>query len=144
MAEMAFFPDGIAAEQVRVDLLQEVVARFGRARLRVQGTSMLPALRPGSVVEILRADPASLRPGDVILFERAGRLFCHRLQGWIPGSGPQLRTRGDFLGYDDPPVPLSAVLGRAELPPGRGQRLPAKLLRAVASVSERAAAWLIR
>ncbi len=142
---MALLPDGAAAaEQVRVDLLREILARFGRARLRVQGSSMLPALRPGSVVEIVRAAPATLRPGDVVLFQRGDRLFCHRLQGSVPGNGSQLRTRGDFLSCDDPPVPASAVLGRVAVLPGRGQWLSAKLLRAVASIWERPVAWLMR
>lgn len=142
---IAALPDGAAAaEQVRVDLLREVLTRFGRARLRVQGSSMLPALRPGSVVEIVRADPAALCPGDVVLFQRGDRLFCHRLRRSIPGSGSQLRTRGDSLSCDDPPVPASAVLGRVAMPPGRGLWLSGKLLRAVAFFSERPLAWLMR
>ena len=37
------------------DLAAEVADAFGRVRLRVSGTSMVPAIRPGDMVSVERA-----------------------------------------------------------------------------------------
>lgn len=105
----------MGAEAVHLQLLKEVLQRFGRARLRVHGTSMLPALWPGDVIEIVVAEVSALRPGDLLLVERDARLFCHRFLGCVEHSGRfLLRTKGDLLGREDPPVAPEAVLGRVD------------------------------
>lgn len=104
---------GIPAGDVRSQLLAETLRRFGRARLRVTGTSMLPSLWPGDVVELVRWDASTLRKGDVVLTQREGRLYCHRLLALTRSDGRLcLRTRGDHLTEEDPPVPEDALLGK--------------------------------
>jgi signal peptidase I len=95
-----------------MQLFYEVLLRFGRAHLRVWGTSMIPTIWPGEILEIVHVDPQSLQSGDIILFERSNRLFCHRLQEVLADSELHFRTRGDSLDVDDPLVPAGAVLGR--------------------------------
>ena len=42
---------------------------------------MLPALWPGDVVEIASCSLEDVRPGEIVLARREGRLFLHRLVG---------------------------------------------------------------
>ncbi|HVP42842.1 MAG TPA: S24/S26 family peptidase [Terriglobales bacterium] len=134
-------------EPVHLQLLREVLQRFGRARLRVSGTSMLPALWPGDVVEIVATDATALHPGDLLLVERDARLFCHRFLGSLQRSGQLLlRTRGDLLSREDPPVGPEALLGRVEAAQGAG-RPPhwlAVLLCRLATVWPRPLAWMVQ
>lgn len=96
------------------DLLASVVRDAGRASLRVTGLSMLPAIRPGDVLSIERVELSDggadeLRPGQIILYNRNGRLTAHRI---VSRSGGYLVTRGDRLPTCDPPVRASEVIGR--------------------------------
>ena len=79
---------------------------MGRLRLRVGGSSMLPAIRPGDILEVRARRACGIRPGSVVLFERGGRLFAHRVVG---NEGGALVTRGDALADAD------AAIGDAEL-----------------------------
>jgi phage repressor protein C with HTH and peptisase S24 domain len=112
-------------------LFREVLRRFGVARLRVNGFSMWPAVRPGDVIHVRSVDPSHLTRGDVVLFVRHGALFAHRLIG---RTGKALLTRGDAHWRADPPLRPSQVLGRVELVE-RGPTLPASA-KAVAALSE--------
>jgi hypothetical protein len=94
--------------RARAAVLREVLHRFRRARLRAHGRSMRPAIEPGDVLSIAHVDASELAIGDVVLFDRGGRLFAHRAiargdRAWI--------TRGDAHEQSDPSVPDANVLG---------------------------------
>ena len=99
-------------------LAGEIVRKFGRVRMRVTGTSMVPSILPGDTIAVDRAGLQDISVGDVVLFSQCGRLYVHRVvrAGSPEYSGasadPALITRGDRLGYDDAPVNASALLGR--------------------------------
>jgi radical SAM protein with 4Fe4S-binding SPASM domain len=113
-------------------LAADVLRSSGELRLRLTGTSMLPAIWPGEELLIRRDGAAEAGPGDVILFEREGRLFAHRVVRRMEGAdGPVWITRGDRHRHDDPPVSSGELLGRVEGVP----RLTAM---------RRAAAWVLR
>jgi hypothetical protein len=96
-----------------LELAVEVARRFGRLRLRVTGTSMMPAIQPGDVLCVTRVEPGDASPGEIVLFARGGRLFAHRIVGRDGEGGDQhLITRGDCLLENDPPVLQSELLGR--------------------------------
>jgi Peptidase S24-like len=84
--------------------------RFVRLQMRVYGESMLPALWPGDVVEIEGCSPEDVRPGEIVLARRDGRLFLHRLVAHWKPRGFQLH--GDSVPGADPPYPPEALLGR--------------------------------
>ena len=95
------------AAQAKQQLIVEMLAAHGRCHLQVLGSSMLPTLWPGETVLI---EKRTLGPsvGDIVLCEREGRFFLHRLVGvkagfWI--------TRGDAAGQEDPPVSADGMLG---------------------------------
>lgn len=97
-------------EAVPCELLAETVRRHGQARLRVQGTSMLPSLRPGDLLRIERRAPAEIEAGAIVLYLREQRLFAHRVLRKEAGSGV-LVVRGDRLARPDPPVRPQELLG---------------------------------
>lgn len=131
-----------------VALVAEAVLRFGRARIRVRGASMLPSLWPGDEVTIERADPAQARIGEVVVYLNGDRLFVHRVAGHVAGH---LVTRGDALRSRDPLVAYGDVIGRVVLVERAGRfvvpgepRLPARLVSELVSRVSPAARLLLR
>lgn len=101
------------AAKLASGLAREVVRTFGGIRLRVTGTSMVPAICPGDMVSVQRAALNGIAPGQVVVFEREGRLIVHRaIECNDDAESPLLITRGDRLRYDDLPVSPSEFLGR--------------------------------
>jgi hypothetical protein len=136
----------IARENESKALVEDVVRSFGEVRPRVLGTSVVPAMLPGDLVSVRRADLDEISEGEVVLFLQNGRLFVHRVVGRDekPAAGnpeePCLITQSDRLCHDDPPVSSQELLGRVvsidrdnryvELAPHGSNSLFARLLRA--------------
>ncbi len=93
----------------RSALVADALRLSGRLRLQVHGESMLPALWPGDVVEIASCSLEDVRPGEIVLAQRDGRLFLHRLVSCKPDG---FRLRGDSMPGSDPQYPADALLGR--------------------------------
>jgi signal peptidase I len=94
----------------------ELIAEFVRAghavRVRVAGSSMLPALWPGDELEVRAQGLAEPSRGELVLFVRDGRLCTHRLISRLEHAGSaQLITRGDAATAGDPPLAMSEILG---------------------------------
>jgi signal peptidase I len=87
--------------------------RQGRISLRVQGTSMLPWVRPGDIARIGKVKADAIRCGDVVLFRRENRLFVHRI---IEKGGSlnaaEFRAKGDAHPTCDGVVEQRELLGR--------------------------------
>jgi hypothetical protein len=98
----------------RSALVSDALRHSGRlshgVRLRVYGESMLPALWPGDVVEIASCSLENVRPGEIVLALRDGRLFLHRFVARCQPNGFLLR--GDSMPGSDPQFPPEALLGR--------------------------------
>jgi len=94
----------------RSALVADALHLSGRLRLQVHGESMLPALWPGDVVEIASCSLEDVRPGEIVLARRDGRLFLHRLVFTSKPNGFLLR--GDSMPASDPQFPAEALLGR--------------------------------
>jgi signal peptidase len=92
----------------RVALTVESVARFGRARIRVTGSSMLPAIWPGDAIEVERRALGEVCVGDVALFVRGARLFAHRI---VEHRVDEIVTQGDTVPNADAPVNGSSLVG---------------------------------
>jgi len=102
-----------ASDALGCELAVEVVRAFGKLRMRATGTSMVPAVQPGDILSIQRANTSEISPGEIVLFARGGRLFAHRVLSTAGSSAqPCLITRGDRLPQNDPPVFASHLLGR--------------------------------
>jgi hypothetical protein len=137
-------------ESVKCELLAETVRRHGSARLRVQGSSMLPSLRPGDLLRVERRAPAEIEPGAIALYARAQRLFAHRVL--TRNDDGSLVARGDRLPRPDPPVRPEELLGEVTwverggsgFAPPRRAGWGAALLRLASRFSDLPAGLLLR
>ncbi|MGB9244903.1 MAG: signal peptidase I [Candidatus Acidiferrales bacterium] len=88
----------------------------GSVCFRVLGASMFPWIRSGDLVFVRSFAYEQASRGDVVLFERAGRLFVHRVIRAAAGAGGKERgaliTKGDALDAEDEPVTRAEFLGR--------------------------------
>ncbi len=94
-------------DRIGCELVADALRAGAETRVRVMGTSMLPALWPGDIL-VVRGAADAPAAGDVVLFLRDGRLFAHRV---VRITQTELITRGDALADRDPPVRASEVLG---------------------------------
>ena len=114
-----------ACVALKQELLLQVLRDYGRLRIRALGTSMLPTLWPGDVLGIERIDGGEVCGGDVVLFERCGQLFAHRVvAAWGFGQRRMVRTQGDSVSHTDRPFRASEVLGRVEVVDRAGHQIP--------------------
>lgn len=105
-----------ATDHYKRTLLIANLRSGGPIMLRAWGTSMLPVIWPGDVLTIENSS-GQLNLGDIVLAERGGRFFVHRLVG--RASENWMLLRGDALGQPDPAVTRSQVLGRVTAICGR-------------------------
>jgi len=91
-------------------LVMDVLARFGHVRIRARGTSMLPTIQPGDVLDVQRCSSEELQPGDVALVLGAAGLRAHRV---VARRGCDVVvTRGDAHWRCDAADAAMDVLGR--------------------------------
>jgi len=102
----------IDATNPKLSLIEEALRTHGSCRLRVSGSSMLPTLWPGELVLIERKPLSQIAPGDIVLYQRDGRFFLHRLESLhIDPARVLIMIRGDAMPQQDPPVPVDQLLG---------------------------------
>ncbi len=135
------------------DLVSETVRTLGCARLRVTGTSMTPAVQPGDLLSIQRADFKEISIAQIVLYARDGRLITHRVVEKSVGPHAQhLITRGDRVVQNDSPVSPDELLGRVTFIERGGRRFqpsdptggPRQLLCRMLRSSDRATSIYLR
>jgi signal peptidase I len=91
----------------------DLLARGYGVRFRASGASMRPAICDGDVITVEPAAPASLVPGNVIVYRQLDRVFAHRLVsvGVDDGGQGRLLLRGDATRFFDAPISPAQVLG---------------------------------
>jgi signal peptidase I len=88
-----------ADETLRIG--RELLREGSSVRIRLDGYSMWPLLRPGDIGIVTPCDTAEIRPGDIIAIELLDRWVAHRLMKVLNGGAKRFVTRGDScLGYD--------------------------------------------
>jgi signal peptidase I len=118
----------IKTDAAACELAEEVIRRFGSVRLRVQGTSMMPAIRPGDTIEVERTHPREIAPGEIVLYTRDGRFFAHRVtRRSQTAQGTQLVTQGDRLQAPDAPITARELLGRVAFIERGRRRVPPRV-----------------
>jgi signal peptidase I len=101
-----------ACENHKLDLAVEVLETSGMIRLQALGTSMLPTIWPGDILDIERKPAAEIVRGDIVLLTRENRFVIHRL---IEKQDSVWITRGDSLPQNDLPESLTQVLGKVSI-----------------------------
>jgi signal peptidase len=100
-------------ENCKADLAVEALRAGGSIRLQVLGSSMLPSVWPGDIVNVDGGPIDEIVPGDIVLCERESRFFVHRLVGrYESQSGVFWITRGDSMPQNDPLFSDGQLLGR--------------------------------
>jgi hypothetical protein len=103
--------DGLG--EALVCLVQEGLRHHGRLCLRLQGESMWPTIPAGSLVEVEPVSTHDIKLGDVVVWQRDGKLVAHRVvQRMRAEPGVCLITKGDNCSSSDRGLPMEAVLGR--------------------------------
>jgi hypothetical protein len=94
-------------------LVADVLARFGCIRMRALGTSMLPTIRSGDVLDVHRCSSHQLQDGDIVLVNGSAGLRAHRMVARrCCGERSVVVTRGDAHWRRDGVDPAAEVLGR--------------------------------
>jgi phage repressor protein C with HTH and peptisase S24 domain len=99
-------------DEVVLDLAIESLRKSGNLRFRVQGTSMLPTIRPGTCVKIREAAADQIVKGDIVLTKTSAGLRLHRVVEIR--RGPLFVTRGDNHWHTDLPADATELLGKLE------------------------------
>jgi hypothetical protein len=111
-------------DESRTSAIGELLAESLRAgysiRIRVNGTSMLPAIWPGDVLTVVSAMAPRPGPGDVALTAINGRLLAHRvIERKVLGGAVAVITRGDALESSDQIAADIEILGTVVARNGR-------------------------
>jgi hypothetical protein len=78
--------------------IADALKRRGRISMYVQGTTMLPLVRPGDIALIRRDKLENMRSGDVVLFQRGNHLLAKRIaEDGDPQSEPTFAESGEEL-----------------------------------------------
>ena len=104
------------ANALGCELAGEIVRTFGRVRVRVTGTSMIPAVWPGDILVVERRAAEKIQRGEIAVAERAGRLVAHRVVS-APASSA-LEPPAAKVGHTSAaPAPHPAPVSSAVIPP---------------------------
>ena len=107
-----------------LNLCQEVLGKGSTFQFRALGGSMFPFIRPGDLLTTKAVDPTDLSIGEVLLYQREGRSFVHRLIKKKIINGTHLFiTHGDHLPFSDPAISSSQILGKVICIERRGRTI---------------------
>lgn len=105
-------PTDVQLEQYpdpRLDMMCELLARMGNARVRVHGNSMRPFIHDGDIVRVCKCDAAALSCGDIAACRVGDMLVVHRV---LYRTRRSLRLKGDTFAAPDPALAHEHLLGR--------------------------------
>jgi hypothetical protein len=97
------------ANRLRAQLVREMLRTHGSVRLRVFGSSMLPTIWPGDVINIEACESSQLQVNDVVFYFRRHIAVVHRIRSRFENS---FVTQGDALSRPDDQIASGLVLGR--------------------------------
>lgn len=96
-------------DELNCALAAEVLRKCGTIQFRAMGSSMIPAVWPGDILQVRSASINEIAVGELVLFSRNSSLCAHRVLCKI---GPDLVTGGDSLPVADSPITQAEFLGR--------------------------------
>ena len=94
--------------------MADLLLRQRRYRFRVCSDSMMPALRPGELLQLEPTSYEQLAAGDLVAARVGEILVCHRLvRSYTDEQGVRwLVTKGDRSAYEDDPIRTEQGIGR--------------------------------
>jgi hypothetical protein len=118
--------DTVSCEVREFEELATYLLGDGHAmRFRARGSSMLPAVRDGDILEVRPIAAAALATGDIVLYRSFGSgIVVHRVVDIRKQEEKTLvRVKGDSSALSDPQVEQSRLLGRVESIQRRGNTI---------------------
>ena len=110
---MSYFKPYPDPDPIKLRLAAEILRTRSPIYVRAIGTSMLPTIWPGDVLEIEHCETPEIRVGDIIRFMQAGRFVIHRVIVVNDDGGSfSWITRGDSVAQADAPVAGTFFVGR--------------------------------
>jgi signal peptidase I len=99
---------------VFLDLCEQLLGDGRSVRFCAEGTSMRPSIQDGDRLTVDPVDPASVQPGDIILYHHRQRPIVHRVVAvrQEPGGRTAIVVRGDGKAADDAPIDPGQILGK--------------------------------
>ncbi|MCX6332985.1 MAG: signal peptidase I [Bacteroidia bacterium] len=134
----------IIVKDIGFSLLAEGTA----LKVKADGYSMYPSIKPGSVVLIEPlAEGLPPSPGEIIAWKREAGLVVHRLVRIVrEGNSISFFTRGDSCAYEDQPIKKEQIAGKVvqlESPDGRILSSGDKLVRKPSYLYNRLIVWVL-
>lgn len=117
-------------------------------KVRAEGYSMYPAIKPGSVI-CIEPPGKGYTPakGEIIAWRRQSGFVVHRVVRILKtGDGIKIITRGDSGRYEDQPVGSDVLAGRVvriESPSGRIIQSREELIRKPLYIYNRLMVWFL-
>jgi signal peptidase I len=102
------------------ELVRDVARQFGEVRVKIIGSSMIPAIWPGDVLTVRHREPAELQPGQIVLYQREEMLIAHRITSI---QGANVITRGDSVQREDASIGEREIVGEVVCVLRNGRRV---------------------
>lgn len=99
-------------EEAITSLVRESLDSGKTLQFIVSTSSMLPFVRPGDKITVNKSDLASMKRGDIVLFDKDNELCVHRFLSRAPGTEGVVITKGDDSFAIDQPIDEGQILGR--------------------------------
>lgn len=100
------------SEELTHDLRKEAIKSGHSVQTVASGTSMFPYLRKGDILIVEPASMATIKRGDVVVFEVGEKWIAHRVTHIHSMDGAiQLTTRGDARISSDPAINKTNYIG---------------------------------
>ena len=104
--------NGVTVEETARSLLKQSLSDGRTSTLKVVSGSMYPLIRAGDSVVVQQCDPAHLRIGSIILYEKQGVLIVHRLfRKHSTDEGVVLAAKADIARITDGPFEGDSLYG---------------------------------
>lgn len=94
-------------------LLKDSLLKYGSVWMRLEGKSMLPFLKSGTMVSVRNADIRDIHIGDIVVFKKDGVTIAHRVFRKAPSAGRFfLRTKSDISFSPEPLISQEGLIGK--------------------------------
>jgi signal peptidase I len=113
-------------------LARGILSSGGSFRFIAAGQSMWPFIRNGAHLDVIRAEPKSLKIGDVVLYNSAHRVAVHRIIKITRNNNScSFLLRGDGCYDEGEPVEAHCVIGRVVRVEQNGFLLSKRIIRSI-------------
>jgi len=94
-------------------LLKDSLRKYGSVWMRLEGKSMLPFLKSGTLIFVRNVDIRDIHIGDIVVFEKDGVTIAHRVFRKASSAGRFfLRAKSDISFSPEPLISHERLIGK--------------------------------